>query len=201
MRLRECAHAQNLKTILITSALPQDGKTTVTMNLATALSERGKRAVLVIEGDLHRPCLGERLCVSTNSTLTECLQDHLNPMSAIERIEPLGWYFLSAGEPRKNATELLQSPALAGLLQKVSPYFDWILIDSPPVVSITDALLLQLHADASLLVVRAGQTPQATVEQAVQLLGRKKLLGVILNGVSRSKKNGYGYYYSKASSA
>jgi capsular exopolysaccharide synthesis family protein len=196
MRLRERHAAGKLKTVLITSPLPQDGKSTATMNLATVLAERGKHSVLVIEGDLHRPSLGERLSINTERSLTECLQTGANPLSALVRLEPLGWYLLPAGQSRKNPTELLQTPAFGAAIQKLSSVFDWILIDSPPVLSITDALLLQPHADAALLVVRAGQASREAVEQAVGLLGANRIAGMILNGIERGKKDAY-YYYGK----
>jgi capsular exopolysaccharide synthesis family protein len=201
MRLRERYGTGKLKTLLITSAFPQDGKSTVTMNLATVLSERGKRPVLLVEADLHRPSLGHRLSLGPGTSLAECLQTGQNPMSAVRRIEPLGWYALFAGEARKNPTELLQTQTFGGIIQKLAPSFDWILIDSPPVVSITDALLLQPHADAVLLVVRAGQTPREAVEEAVRLVGHKQLAGIILNGVEHSRKHNYYYYGNGAATS
>jgi tyrosine-protein kinase Etk/Wzc len=168
------------------------------MNLATVLSERGKRAVLVIEADLHRPCLAERLSVTPGTTLTECLQGGLDPLHALRRVEPVGWYALFASATPRNPSELLQTPVCGGLVQKLSPYFDWIIIDSPPAISVTDALLLHQHADATLLVVRAGETPREMVDQAVELLGRKHVVGVILNGVKGRRKNAYYYYAARS---
>jgi Mrp family chromosome partitioning ATPase len=79
-------------------------------------------------------------------------------------------------------------------MEKVSPYFDWILIDSPPVIPLTDSLSLHNHADASLLVVRAGQTPREAVEQTIELLGKKNVLGVVLNGVEARNHLYYQYH-------
>ena len=160
MRLREPWSAGKLRKLLIASALAHDGKSTVTLNLATVLAERGKRSVLVVEGDLHHSTLAEILQINPDPGLTECLTGGVTPLAAVRRVEPAGWYLLQAGEPRKNPTELLQTPAFGQILEKLSGCFDWILIDSPPVVPITDAMLLQQHADASLLVVRGGQTPR-----------------------------------------
>jgi capsular exopolysaccharide synthesis family protein len=196
MRLRELRHAGKVKSLLITSPLPHDGKSTVSLNLATALSEQGKRAVLLIEGDLHHSHLIQHLGLDPWTGLTECLDGGINPLSAIRRVEPLGWHFLPAGAPRSNATELLQSATLAGVMQKLAPYFDWIVIDSPPVLPLTDALSLQRQTDAYLLVVRAEQTPREAVEEAVVLLGKKQLLGIILNGVEGLDQlySKYGYH-------
>jgi len=184
MRLKEHWTAGKLKKLLVTSPLAHDGKTTVLLNLATALGERGKRSVLVIEGDLHHSSLSETLRLNPRAGLTECLADpSLSPFDHIRRVEPLGWHLLPGGEPRHNATELLQSPAFGAIVQKVAPVFDWVVIDGPPVVPLTDAIALQQHADASLLVVRAVRTPRDAVEQTISLLGSKKIVGVVLNGV------------------
>jgi Mrp family chromosome partitioning ATPase len=112
----------------------------------------------------------------------------------------LGWFLLPAGESRKNPTDLLQSPVFGQILEKIAPCFDWILIDSPPVIPLTDSLWLQQQADATLLVVRAGQTPREAVEQTIELLGRKNILGVVLNGVEARNHLYYQYdEYNKRS--
>ena len=194
MRLKEHWVAGKLKKLLVTSALANDGKTTILLNLATALAERGKRSVLVIEADLHYSTLANTLKLGSCQGLTECLtNDALPPLSVIRRIEPLGWHFMPAGEPCRNPTELLQTPALEKLMQKLSTSFDWILIDSPPVIPLTDPISLQQHADASLLVVRAGRTPREVVDQAIGLLGKKNILGVVLNGVETKQHHYYQY--------
>ena len=132
----------------------------------------------------------------------ECLEGDLSPVSAIRRLEPLGWYLLSAGEPPSgNPTDLLQSEALPGVMQKLSPYFDWILIDSPPISPLTDALSLAQHTDASLVVIRAGRTPRDAVERALALLPPEHVLAVVLNGaegLNRLDSKYYGYYGNKA---
>jgi len=81
-------------------------------------------------------------------------------------------------------------------MEQLSPHFDWILIDSPPVIPLTDSISLQQHADASLLVVRAGQTPREAVDQTIELLGKKNILGVVLNGMEARDHLYYQYYNS-----
>ena len=113
----------NLRSLVITSPLPQDGKSTVVLNLATVLAEGGKRSVLVIDADLHHPTLAQRLGVVSQAGLSDCLEGTLDPMMAIRRIEPLHWYLLQAGTPRGTPTELLQSGNLATVLEKLHPHF------------------------------------------------------------------------------
>jgi succinoglycan biosynthesis transport protein ExoP len=121
----------------------------------------------------------------------------LNPFSAIRRLEPLNWYFLPAGNAVGHPTELLQTEALALLMQKLSSLFDWVIVDSPPVIPVTDALSLARQTSATILVAREGCTPREAVEKAVALIGKQRLLGVILNGVEgldRLYSGYYGYY-------
>jgi Mrp family chromosome partitioning ATPase len=153
---------------------------------------------LVIEADLHYGTLAKRLGLSSWTGLAECLQGEAAPLSAIRRVEPLGWYLLPAGQTYKN-TELLQTPEIGKIIQKVSTRFEWILIDSPPAVPVTDALALQQHADATLLAVRAGKTPRDLVEHAVTLLGREHILGIVMNGVEGLDHLYYNYGSSRGS--
>jgi capsular exopolysaccharide synthesis family protein len=192
MRLQERWKARKLKSLLITSSLPHEGKSTVALNLATAMAEQGKRLVLLIEADLHHPQIMKQLGLEPSAGLAECLEDHLPPMQVIRRVEPLGWYLLPAGAPRRNATELLQTGSVADLFHDLAGYFDWVLIDSPPVLPLTDALTLKQRSDGSLLVVRAGETSRDAVEQAVNLLGKDHVMGLLLNGVE-----GLHHLYSK----
>lgn len=200
MRLRELWNLGKLRSLLITSPLPQDGKSTIALNLATALAEGGKRAVLLIEADFYHPTLVQTLGLQAGVGFAECLENDLDPVLALRRLEPLGWYLLQAGKASTNPTELLQSDVLPRVMQRLAPYFDWVLIDTPPVVPLADALTLSRHTDASLLVVRADQTPREAVEQALALLGPKHTLGIILNGaegLNRLYSKYYGYYRKK----
>ena len=200
MGLRERWKAGGLKRLLITSPLPGDGKSTVALNLATTLAEHGKRSVLLIEGDLYHPTLAEVLGIPDCDGLADCLEDRLDPFLALRRVEPLSWYFLPAGKSKNNPTELLQSERINEIMLKLSAYFDWILVDSPPIVPLSDASLLLKHTDASLLVVRADSTPRESVEDALALIGPKHALGIILNaaeGLNRVYSKYYGYYGKK----
>jgi capsular exopolysaccharide synthesis family protein len=202
IRLRELQALGELRTLLITSPLPQDGKSTVALNLAATLAEGGKRSVLLIEADLHHPSLAKRLGLPRRAGLAECIESRLDPLSAISRVEPLGCYLLQAGEPCGNPAELLQGESVAGIVQRLASHFDWVLIDTPPVVPLTDAVCLLPLVDASLLVVRADTTPMETIDEAVAVLGPKHIVGIVLNGASRLNKvysqyYRYGYYSKK----
>jgi capsular exopolysaccharide synthesis family protein len=204
MRLRSPSATGKLQTVLITSALPGDGKTTVALNLATALAEQRKRKVLLIEADLHRGCIAEQLGLKAEVGLKECLQDGLNPLSAIRRVEPFGWHLLQSGTLRVvNPTELLRPQELSAVLRKLSIHFDWIVVDSPPVLALTDGIALSQVVDGTLVVARAERTSSKAVEDAIALLGRKQVLGLVLNGVSTVDQpySAYHNYYKRENSA
>jgi capsular exopolysaccharide synthesis family protein len=196
MRLRESGTSRKLKTILITSPLPHDGKSTVCLNLATALAEGGKKSVLLIEADLHQPALNDRLGLKPCTGLAECLEGTVDPLSVIRRIDPLNWCLLSAGGSRPNASELLQTAALPGVLSSLSPHFDWILMDSPPVLPLSDATSLTRYADATLLVARADRTVREAIDETIAIIGRQRIVGVVLNGVTSSDRSYSKYYKS-----
>jgi capsular exopolysaccharide synthesis family protein len=183
MRLREIRKTGKPKSLLVTSPLANDGKSTVTANLATALAEQGKKSVLVVEADLHHASLARLLGLRRWPGLAECLEDaSVSPFAGIRRIEPLQWSLLPAGECRGNPADLLHNPRFGHVVDTLSSGFDWILIDSPPALDRPDALSLQQHAEATILVMRAGATTRTDVDQAVALLGRKKIVALVLNG-------------------
>jgi len=199
MRLRELGASGKLKTLLITSPLPHDGKSTVCLNLATALAEGGKKNVLLIEGDLHQPGLNSKLGLKAWPGLADCLEGIVDPLSVIRRVQPLNWYLLPAGGSRVNASELLQTAALAGVMSKLTPHFDWIIVDSPPVLPLSDATSLTRYADATLLVARADQTVREAIDETIAIIGRQRVIGIVLNGVTsfdRSYSKRYQSYYS-----
>jgi Mrp family chromosome partitioning ATPase len=150
---------------------------------------------LLVEADLHQPTLTQRLGLSLKSGFANCLEDAVNPLSVIRRIDPLGWYLLPAGRARTNPTELLQKDIISELFQTTFRTFDWVIVDSPPVAPLADALALRQQTDATLLVARAGRTPVQAVEDALTLLGRQHVLGIVLNGVEGMEK-AYSEYYS-----
>jgi len=203
LRLNQLWNAEKFKKLLITSPLPNDGKSTIALNLAVTLTEEGKRSVLLVEGDLHRSAVSRELGLADRPGVAECLESGADPCSLIRRIEPIGCYFLPAGSPRSNPSELLQRGALSTMTESLSPHFDWIIIDSPPVAPLTDALSWKERADATLLVVRAGRTPTQATEEALNLVGRKHVLAVILNGakgLDQAYKKFYRAYYGRSSS-
>jgi Mrp family chromosome partitioning ATPase len=124
MRLLPAWESGKLKTIIVTSAHAQEGKSTIALNLATALAERGQKRVLVIETDFYHPTLSERLGIPSGPGLAECLESSQNPFSLMRRLDPLNWYLLPSGQPTGNPTELLHTKALSAVFDAVSAAFE-----------------------------------------------------------------------------
>jgi polysaccharide biosynthesis transport protein len=200
MQLQKLHAAGKLRTLLLTSPSPQEGKSTVALNLATALvgkeRNREKNKVLLVEADLRRPALIQRLGLKPWPGLSDCLENGTDPMLSLKRIEPLGFFMLPAGRPAQDPAELLQSDRLTEILRSLSALFDFVLIDSPPTSPVADTLALKPRADASLLIVRAGKTARESLEQAIQQLGKDHVLGVVLNCLAGLEKE-YSSYYRK----
>jgi len=196
IQLQKLQVAARVKTLLVTSPTAEDGKSTVVLNLATALANRGNQRVLVVEADLRCPRLVERLGLKRWSGLTDLLRDGSNAVSAVRRIDPFAFYLLPAGGSAESPTELLQSEHFAGLLRALYPCFDWILVDSPPTGPIADVMVLRQHADGALLVVRSGSTPREAVSEAMGQLGTGFVQAIVLNALE-GMEAGYGGYYGK----
>jgi capsular exopolysaccharide synthesis family protein len=194
LRLNQSWNQETLKRLLVTSPQPHDGKSTIAMNLAITLSEEGERSVLLLEGDLHRATISRELGLAGRPGVAECLEKDATPVSFIRRIEPLGFCFLPAGNAQTNPSELVQETALAALLKPLSQHFDWILVDSPPVIPLSDALSWRHTTDATLLVTRAGQTLTQGTEEALNLIGRKHVFAVLLNGIEGLDRQYKKYY-------
>jgi capsular exopolysaccharide synthesis family protein len=196
-------HAQaetGVKVLMISSALPEEGKTLTATNIALTLSESYQRNVLLIDADLRRPSLDEVFQLPKVFGLSETLgATQERPVSLIQVSQHLS--VLLAGAPDSDPMSKLTSSRMRRLITEAAAAFDWVIIDTPPVGILTDAKLLCAMADCALLVVRAGKTPAALVQKAIESLGRERIMGVVLNRAevrSTTRDNSYyaSYYYS-----
>lgn len=199
-QLFHAAERERTQVVVVTSALAGEGKTATLLNLALAIAQSPNRRVLVIDGDLRRPRVATYLGLKPFSGFTEVLQNKVELFDAISRLDEHELYLLPVKRETTTPAELLSSPRFQAGLQELRRYFDFILLDSPPVRPFADARLLANHADAVLFVVRAGFAPYETVEQAVEALAGQRILGVVLNGATEVREvseyeaylNGYG---------
>jgi succinoglycan biosynthesis transport protein ExoP len=184
------------KIIVVTSAMPQEGKTTTSINTAIVLAQKGVR-VLLIDADLRRPGVHKALAMGPRSGLSNVLTGSADVQQAITR-SPLipSLYVLPAGTPPPNPAELLASANMRDMVQTLSAQYDHIVIDTPPTLSVTDAVVLSTRADAVVLVIRSGKTTKQALRRARELLVRvnARVTGVLLNAVDLSSPDYYYYY-------
>jgi polysaccharide biosynthesis transport protein len=184
------------KVIMITSALPQEGKTTTSINCAVVLAQKGVR-VLLIDGDLRRPSIHKTLGMGPRSGLSNVLTGSATLQQAITRSPVLpNLSVLPAGTPPPNPAELLASTNMRDVLEELRGQYDHIVVDTPPTLSVTDAVVLSPRADAIVLVIRCGQTTKQALRRSRDILMQvnAKVSGVLLNAVDLSSPDYYYYY-------
>jgi capsular exopolysaccharide synthesis family protein len=186
-----------LQVLALTSATPGDGKSITTLNLAGALAQGPDARVIVMDADLRRPSVAGYLGLGSQSSggLAKALVDPeygLGP--ATRRLERFNLSVLPAGDHQSAPYELLNSPRMESLLREARGLYDYVLIDTPPVVTLPDCRLISGWVDGILVVVGAHKTPRRLLGAALALLDPAKVLGVIFNGDDRPLANQYGYY-------
>lgn len=178
------AEPQGWNAILVASPLEGDGRTTTALNLAITFANELNRTVLLVEADLRRPRLARILGIDSGPGLADHLLDRaplpgllVNP--GIERL-----VVLPAGRPLPNATELLGSPGMWSLMREIKERYPdrYVFLDSPPLLTCADGLVLAQQVDAVLLVARVGRTTVDQLREARQRLSGRHILGVVLNG-------------------
>ena len=186
---------QPLRRLLVTSAGPGEGKSTVVANLAIVMAQSGLR-VAVVDADMRRPAQHKFLGLKNNVGLSETLvQDSLHLNGALQTVGIANLQLLSTGAVPPNPAELLGSKKMGGLIELVGQQVDRVIIDSPPISAVTDAVVLASQVDGVLLVLEAGRTRSGPALQAKQQLERvgANIVGVVLNKVPIGRD---GYYYS-----
>jgi succinoglycan biosynthesis transport protein ExoP len=184
------------KVIMVTSALPQEGKTTTSINTAVVLAQKGVR-VLLIDADLRRPSIHKTLGMGPRSGLSNVLTGSTSLEQAITRSAILpNLFVMPAGTPPPNPAELLASMNMKEVLAKLSEEYDHIVLDTPPSLSVTDAVVLSPRADAVILVIRSGKTTKQALRRARDILAQvnAKVVGVLLNAVDLTSPDYYYYY-------
>jgi protein-tyrosine kinase len=193
-RLYQMREKQPLKKVLVTSSLPKEGKSFVAANLAQAMVRQHGRRVLLIDGDLRAARLHLALGTALTPGLTEYLLTEADEFGIMQRGAMENLFFIPAGRSTSNPAELIANGRLKLLLSRVESLFDWIVIDSPPAVPVSDAGLMSNHCDGVLMVVRSTATPSDVARKARAEFDDKLLLGVVLNGMKHSPAEYRRYY-------
>src|ERR1017187_6729737 len=197
--LQFARQGRDLRTLLVTSPAASEGKTSTLANLGAVFAQAGERVVLV-SGDLRRPRIGQFFGVDEAAGLTTILLGGQPLKQVLQQVDGYDrLWMLACGPVPPNPAELLSQRATHDIFDALREEFDLVLIDSPPVLPVTDAMVLSSYADGTLLVVAAGQTRRADLQRASEKFSQAKvpLLGIVLNEVTR--QNAYGGQYGGVS--
>jgi len=193
-RLYEIRGDQPTYSLLVSSSLPDEGKTFVTNNLAQAIVRQPQHRALLIDADLRHPQLHLALGAPLTPGLSDYLRGEADELSALQRGNEGNLCFMPGGSRVSNPSELLCNGRLKVLLERVAPIFDWVILDSPPCLPVADANILADFCDGVLLVVRAGSTPVEVAQKVCQRLEGRNIVGVVLNGAEQNELYGSHYY-------
>ena len=193
-----------LRTIMITSAVPGEGKSFVAANLAASIAQNIKEHVLLMDCDIRKPCLHTRLGYGAGPGLSEYLTDGRPLTSLLLKTAIPKLTLLPAGRSPRNPSELLSSERMFGLIEEAKQRYSdrYIVIDAPPANLTAEAGAIARQVDGILLVIKYGSTPRDLVAGIVETLGKESILGVVLNRITTPLSSYYGYgkygkYYSK----
>ena len=186
---------KELKTIAITSCTPNEGKSMTVANLAIVLTQAGKR-VLIMDCDMRNPTVHKNFNLSNKVGLSSCISMGTAVADAVQATGIEGLDALTAGVIPPNPSELLGSERMQNILQRAKEEYDYVLIDTPPVLPVTDSLVLGSMVDGLILVIDSGEVKVEMAREVKNQLMHSgaNILGVVLNKV-RSEHHGYGYYY------
>lgn len=188
---------QDLRSLLVTSSGPSEGKSSTTANLGVVFAQQGKR-VLLIDGDLRKPTVHYTFKLDNRTGLSTVLVGEKSLEETVKETDVPNLEILTCGPIPPNPSELLGSNSMKQMLQKAQETYDVVIFDTPPVLAVTDAQILANICDGSIIVARSEQTEYEAIQKAKDLLepANAKLLGIVLNDVPQKKSNTYYYYGS-----
>jgi protein-tyrosine kinase len=182
-QLYQLRDKQRLRRILVTSSVPKEGRSFVAANLAQAMARQPGCRVLLIDADLRNSSLHSALGTSATPGLSEYLLDETEELGIVQRGQMENLFFIASGRSVPGQTEVVSNGRLKFLLDRLEPIFDWIIIDSPSAMPVSDSSLMAAFCDGVLMVVRSSSTPFDIVRKARQKFPYERLLGVVLNAI------------------
>jgi capsular exopolysaccharide synthesis family protein len=198
VRLRHLRKDRPLKRLLITSTAPQEGKSFVAGNIACALASGSGEKILLVGGDLRRPSLSQLFGVGGKPGICEHLRGKRALAPSIYFLKEAGIWFLPAGSAEGDPLEIVQSAQLPVLMERLAGWFDWIIIDSPPVLPLADTTSLARLADGILIVARRGITEKRQLRKGLEAFDSGKLIGALVNSSNGATDKDYYYYRHEA---
>lgn len=192
-RIDALATQRPILTVAMTSANPDEGKSTAAVNLALVTAMSVGRQVLLLDCDLRRPTICTSLGIEPRAGLEDVLLDRATLDEAITKVEGMGLEVVGTRVVPPNPSELLASSQMRSLLEEVSRRYDRVILDTPATLGLPDAKTVSELCDGLVMVVRADETPREDVESALEILDRSRVLGLVINGVSADGER-YGYY-------
>jgi protein-tyrosine kinase len=200
LRLRNLREKRPLKRIVVTSTIPEEGKSLSAANLALNQSRSKLLRTLLLDGDLRRPALASRFGLShALPGLTECLRGEKPLSEILYKLNGTNLWFLPSGIPPENPLDLMQSGRMADLLDRLGNLFDWIIIDSPPVFPLADAAFWMKLSDGVILITREGVSEKKPLKRVLETIDRSILLGIVVNSCSSSDHKNYYQRYGAPS--
>lgn len=193
VRLRHLRRQRPLKKVLVTSTVPQEGKSTVAANLACTLALRTQQRVLLLEGDIRRPTQSKIFGLQAKPGICSWLNGDNSLIGIMYRLEGAGIWILPAGTVTGNSLELLQSGRVIPLMEQLTNWFDWVVIDSPPILPLADTSVWTNMADGILLVTRQGTTQKKQLKRGLEALASQKVIGAVLNSAKSVQHSDYYY--------
>lgn len=195
-RLNHLQTLQPLHTLVVSSASPAEGKSFTAVNLALTQAQLADKRVMLADFDFRRPSVEKTLQLETSPGITDFLRGEVPLAKAIRKLERPNLYVMTAGQTVPNPLELLNLRECRALLDELRQNFDWVIIDSPPLLFAADGNLLSTMCDGTILVVRIGSTTVETVSRAQQSLCENNVLGIVVNGARRGELySKYSYYH------
>lgn len=184
------------RTVMVTSAVPGEGKTTTAVNMAVTMADRGMR-VLIIDTDLRRPNVHRVLKIERGPGLADILREDLDTSRILRPTRVENLWIVSSGRVPPNPSELVASERMARLMKRLGQEFDLVICDAPSVLVVTDPVLLATHVDTAVLVVSVNNARRETIQRACKLLqtANPSIAGVVLNGLEATRRHYYYYYY------
>jgi capsular exopolysaccharide synthesis family protein len=187
----------NLRVLAVSSAVAGEGKTLTAIHLAANMASTGRKKVLLVDMDLRKPNIAKELGIASDSGLSEFLLGSVPTQKIIRNSVMPGLSVIIGGKTISSPVDMLAGEKFRSLLRELREHFDLVILDTPPILPVPDAVTISEQVDAFILLFRFSHTPHQLFRQAIEELGERKIVGVVLNGEEKKSDNYYHKYYGK----